>query len=674
MFACLTHALISLRGFFPRLFLMGLTLLVVSGHLRAADENSSAGVVTLAWDASTAANLDGYKVHYGQSSRTYSASVDVGKQTTYAVSGLQEGAAYYFAVTAYDSARITESGYSNEVSATIPVKAEELTADFTTNQTRGDAPLSVDFKPTVTGTVTSWQWDFGDGTTNEGTTNTVPTAMKSYASEGTYTVTLTVTGPGGTVTETKPNLVTVTAPPPVANFTASATSGMAPLPVKFVDTSTGSIKSWSWNFGDGRTSTDQNPEHRYSAAGTYTVTLTVTGAGGSSTKTSAEYIRVSASTTGGGNSGGGLVAAYGFEENSGATVADASGHGNHGTIREAVRTTSRRFGKALKFDGLNDLVTINDSASLDLSTGMTLQAWVYPTGWMDGWRTVMMKEQSEQAGQQVYALYANGDSNQPATAIWINGERIAFGVTQLPPYQWTHLAATFDGQYQRLYINGVTVAMQPQLGNIATSTGALRIGGTDLGDEYFQGYIDEVRIYDRALTDAELANDAATAISSSNPPQFVIGDKAIEPGLDYSPQGVAKAFLTTAQATKVVTNIQVYLDARSTATELVAGIYADSNGHPGILVAQGKLTRPKPGTWNSVSLSATPVTTGQSYWIAILGSRGTLRFRDKAGFKAGLLEGSMETSARSWLKDLPSNWATGNASSNGPVSAYGAGY
>ncbi len=73
------------------------------------------------------------------------------------------------------------------------------------------------------------------------------------------------------------------------------------------------------------------------------------------------------------------VGAWGFDETSGTTVTDGSGRGNNGTIAGATRTTSGRFGSALTFDGINDWVTVADSASLDLSTRATLEAWVNPT-------------------------------------------------------------------------------------------------------------------------------------------------------------------------------------------------------------------------------------------------------------------------------------------------------
>ena len=72
----------------------------------------------------------------------------------------------------------------------------------------------------------------------------------------------------------------------------------------------------------------------------------------------------------------GLVAAYSFDERTGTTVADASGHGNKGTISKANWTSTAKHGSALTFNGSNSVVTIQPSASLALTTGTTFEAWV----------------------------------------------------------------------------------------------------------------------------------------------------------------------------------------------------------------------------------------------------------------------------------------------------------
>ena len=207
----------------------------------------------------------------------------------------------------------------------------------------------------------------------------------------------------------------------------------------------------------------------------------------------------------------GLVAAYSFDEGTGATVADSSGGGNTGLIAGAAWTSQGRFGAALVFDGSNDWVAIADSASLDLTSGLTLEAWVFPTA-ITGWRTVILKEQP---GQQVYALYASSSTNTPAGQVFVSaaGQRV-HGPSAIPVNAWTHLATTYDGAVQRLYVNGVQVATRSQSGAVRVSDSPLRIGGNSIWGEFFQGRIDEVRIYARALTPSEIQTDMNTPVGA----------------------------------------------------------------------------------------------------------------------------------------------------------------
>jgi chitodextrinase len=145
----------------------------------------------------------------------------------------------------------------------------------------------------------------------------------------------------------------------------------------------------------------------------------------------------------------------------------------------------------------------------------------------------------------------------------------------------------------------------------------------------------------------------------------LVGSTSVQGNLDSNKPGVAEAFRAGAAATGNATSLSVYLDGRSTASRLSAGLYADNAGHPGALLATGNLATPKAGVWNTVPLAqAAAVHAGQTYWIAILAPAGAIAFRDVSG------GGASETSSQSSLSALPATWSTGTRYSDGPVSAY----
>src|SRR5581483_2755498 len=109
----------------------------------------------------------------------------------------------------------------------------------------------------------------------------------------------------------------------------------------------------------------------------------------------------------------GLVAAYNFDEGTGTLVHDLSGNGNNGTIQNAKWSKGGKYGGALSFNGSNSWVTIANSASLHLTTGVTLEAWIDPAS-ISGWRVIMDKERIAASGLS-YALYAT-DPDQPPSA------------------------------------------------------------------------------------------------------------------------------------------------------------------------------------------------------------------------------------------------------------------
>ena len=87
------------------------------------------------------------------------------------------------------------------------------------------------------------------------------------------------------------------------------------------------------------------------------------------------------------------------------------------------------------------------------------------------------------------------------------------GTAALALNTWSHLAMTWDGTTQRLFVGGVQVATRTLTGTLPNSTLPLRFGGNNIWAEWFAGRLDEIRVYDRALTQAELQTDMNTAIT-----------------------------------------------------------------------------------------------------------------------------------------------------------------
>ena len=209
----------------------------------------------------------------------------------------------------------------------------------------------------------------------------------------------------------------------------------------------------------------------------------------------------------------GLVAAFGFDEGSGASVTDGSGNGNTGTTSNATWAAAGKFGKALQFNGTSARVNVPDAASLHLTTAMTLEAWVNPSTVNANWRDVIYK------GNDNYYLEATSSNASKPDAGLIAGGTYAdvYGTAVLPANTWSYLAETYDGSTVRLYVNGTQVGSVAHTGAITTSTNQLQIGGDSLFGQYFAGMIDEVRIYNTALTAAQIQADQTTPVNPTGP-------------------------------------------------------------------------------------------------------------------------------------------------------------
>jgi hypothetical protein len=323
-------------------------------------------------------------------------------------------------------------------------------------------------------------------------------------------------GPGSnqaaaTVTgDTTPPTVSVTAP--AAGATVSATTNVTASAADDVGVAGVQFKLDGANLGTEDTAAPYSVSWDTTAApnGPHTLSAVARDAANNSTPSAGVSVTVSNTAP---PPAAGPVAAYNFNAGSGTTLADVSGNNNSGTISNGTWSTAGKNGGALSFNGTSTRVNIADSASLDLTNGMTLEAWVNPSALGTVWRTVVMKEQPP--SDLTYALYANTDTTRPTGHVFTGGgETILRGTAALPLNAWTHLATTFDGSTLKLYVNGTQVSSVTVAGPIVQTTGSLRIGGNTIWSEWFKGLIDDVRVYNRALTASELQTDMATPVAA----------------------------------------------------------------------------------------------------------------------------------------------------------------
>ncbi len=158
------------------------------------------------------------------------------------------------------------------------------TAGFKANTNTISGNEAIKFTNQSTGKITSYSWDFGDGTTSK-----EQNPSHTYPEKGKYTVSLVVLNEAGSDNTT---LAISVLEPPIASFSASETKVTSGSSIQFTDESSGDIDSWSWDFGDGTTSAEPNPSHIYEDRGTYTVSLTVSNSLSSDTQVMEDYVNV----------------------------------------------------------------------------------------------------------------------------------------------------------------------------------------------------------------------------------------------------------------------------------------------------------------------------------------------------------------------------------------------
>jgi prepilin-type N-terminal cleavage/methylation domain-containing protein len=198
----------------------------------------------------------------------------------------------------------------------------------------------------------------------------------------------------------------------------------------------------------------------------------------------------------------GLVGYWSFDEGSGTIAKDYSGNGNNGTLVNGPTWTTGKVGGALSFDGVNDYVNVPYNSVLDIVKNFTIEVWIYPKEQTFNHQTAVEKWQT----YLLMHLHAGATTFQHY--IFAGGAWHYVRASQPWSYyigKWGHYVFTYDGTTLKSYVNGVLDNQTTYIGQLTSNTNPVTIGkGAETAASFFNGLIDEVRIYNRALSDAEI--------------------------------------------------------------------------------------------------------------------------------------------------------------------------
>lgn len=172
---------------------------------------------------------------------------------------------------------------------------------------------------------------------------------------------------------------------------------------------------------------------------------------------------------------------------------------NHGTLMNNASFADGKVGRAFSLDGVDDYVTVPDSASLDVTGTISIDAWIYRN---DATAEAGLLEKGAPGTNGVYELAIYDHKFY----FRLNGAGLNMpSVTSLPVGTWTHVAGTYDGTTAKIYINGILDATQAYSASIGTDNNPLYIGLYGTATKHFPGLIDELEIFNRALLAEEIA-------------------------------------------------------------------------------------------------------------------------------------------------------------------------
>ncbi|MGE3166754.1 MAG: LamG-like jellyroll fold domain-containing protein [Planctomycetota bacterium] len=218
-----------------------------------------------------------------------------------------------------------------------------------------------------------------------------------------------------------------------------------------------------------------------------------------------------------------LFAGYGFEERSGSTTLDGSSNAHHGTLAAgASRELFGYFGRGVSFDGVSGHV---DLGGLDIAgTGLTVMLWCKPEAFGIADARLISKASGVAEDDHYWMLSTNnGTGIRVRLKAGSNTKTLVAAGAQLAVGTWAHIALTYDGSTIAVYQNGVLVGSAAKTGGLGTNPAvSVWVGDNPGGGKTFDGIIDEVRLYDRALAASEIqsvANAPLVALEGdTNPP------------------------------------------------------------------------------------------------------------------------------------------------------------
>jgi hypothetical protein len=198
----------------------------------------------------------------------------------------------------------------------------------------------------------------------------------------------------------------------------------------------------------------------------------------------------------------GLVGHWTFDEGEGAIARDVSGRDNHGTVMGDAKWNKGIIGGALEFDGTDDFVSIPNESQFDITGSITVSAWIRVESFTKSWQAIVTKGDRawrlHRANTTKSVGFACSDLSQENAGDLLGNRVVVDG-------QWHHVAGVLHGTRMSIYVDGALDAWAVSSPNISVNDYSVHIGANAQAEgRLFRGLIDDVRIYDRALSIDEL--------------------------------------------------------------------------------------------------------------------------------------------------------------------------